>query len=132
MSENLDLVRSICTAWGRGDFSSNDWADERIEVVVGDGPEQGRWHGRDGMEAGWRGFLGAWGDYRVEVDQFRELDSERVLILMRHGGYGRASGLGDKQLTTEGANVFQMRDGKVVRLLLYWHRDRALADLGLE
>ncbi len=84
------------------------------------------------MEAGWRSFLGAWGDYRVRVDEMRELDADRVLILMHHGGYGRASGLGDKQLTTEGANVFHMRNGKVVRLDLYWHRDRALADLGLE
>ena len=93
--ENVQIVRSICAAWGRGDFNSNDWADERIEVVVGDGPEQGTWQGRDRMEAGWRGFLRAWGDYRVEVEEFREPDTERVLTLMRHGGYGRASGLGD-------------------------------------
>jgi ketosteroid isomerase-like protein len=50
---------------------------------------------------------------------------------MQHGGHGKASGLGDEQLKTEGANVLHIRDGKVVRLVLYWHRDRAFADLGL-
>ena len=71
-------------------------------------------------------------DYRVVADEYRELDGERVLVLMQHGGYGRASGLGDQQLRTEGANVFHIREGKVTRLVLYWHRDRALSDLGMD
>ena len=132
MSENLDLVRSIYADWERGDFSRADWADPKIEVVAADGPEPGTYRGHEGMTTGWGGFLGAWGDYRVVADEYRPLDGERILVLMQHGGYGRASGPGDQQLRTEGANVFHIREGKVARLVLYWHRDRALADLGLE
>src|SRR6185312_3644615 len=132
MSENLDLVRSIYADWERGDFSSAEWAHPDIEVVVADGPEEGTWRGHASMATGWRGFLRAWGDYRVEVDEFRELDGERVLVLMQHGGHGRASGLGDMQLKTEGANLLHFSDGQVTRLVMYWERDRALADLGLK
>jgi ketosteroid isomerase-like protein len=131
MSANLDLVRSIYAAWERGEFASRDWAVPEIELATPDGPEPGRYIGHAQMASGWREFLKAWGDYRVMADGYRELDGERVLVLMRHGGHGRASGLGGKQLTTEGANLFQVRDGRVARLVLYWHRDRALSDLGL-
>jgi ketosteroid isomerase-like protein len=36
------------------------------------------------------------------------------------------------QVATQQATVLRIRDGKVVRLALYWDCDRALADLGLE
>jgi hypothetical protein len=84
-----------------------------------------------GLQSDGAGPLAAWADYRVVADKYRALDDERVLVLMQHGGHGRASGLGRGQLMTEGANMLHLRDGKVVRLVLYWHRDHALADLGL-
>jgi hypothetical protein len=37
-----------------------------------------------------------------------------------------------EQLAMRGANLFEIRDHKVIRLINYWDRDRALADLGLE
>jgi ketosteroid isomerase-like protein len=131
MPSNLDLVRSIYAAWERGDFSSVEWADPGIELVIADGPEPGVWMGLAGLLEGTRGLLDTLADYRVEADDYRELDCERVLVLMRHGGRGKASGLAVGQLTTEGANVLHVRDGNVERLVLYWDRDRALADLGL-
>jgi hypothetical protein len=66
------------------------------------------------------------------ADEYRALDAERVLVLLTARARGRASGLVARQGGTEGANVFHVRNAKVKRLLIYWDRDRALADLGLE
>ena len=118
MSENLDLVRSIYAAWERGDFSSAEWADPEIEFVIADGPDPGRWTGlrRDGRGAGATG-LSAWEDFRAEADEYRELDDERVLVLVHFSGRGKTSGLDLGQMRRRGANLFHIRDGKVTRLV---------------
>jgi ketosteroid isomerase-like protein len=130
-SGNLEFVRSIYAAWERDDYSSTEWAHPDVEFVMADGPDPGSWRGRAGMAKGWRAFLSNWGDYRFEVEEYRELDAERILVLIRVRGRGRTSGLELGQVGAEGANLLHVRGGKVVRLVLYFDRDRALADLGL-
>jgi hypothetical protein len=45
---------------------------------------------------------------------------------------GKSSGLEIAQARRQGASLFQFRDGKVFRLVLYWDRERALSDLRLD
>jgi limonene-1,2-epoxide hydrolase len=132
MSENLDLVRSICAAWERGDFSSADWADPMIRYVWADGPTPSGSTGVSQMAAGWRAFLDNWMDLRIDVDEYRALADGRVLVLMQRTGRGKASGIELGQMQTHGAAVFGLHDRKVSTLVVYFDRDRALADLGLE
>jgi hypothetical protein len=93
MSANLDLVRSIYADWERGDFRSTEWADPEIEYIAADGPSPGRWEGLAGMAKGWRDFMDAWEDVRAEAEEYREIDGERVLVLIRQHGRGKLSGL---------------------------------------
>ena len=131
-SSNLDLVRSIYAAHERGDYSSVEWAHSDIELVVADGPSPGTWRGLTAMAESMRDSLSAWQGARTEAEEYRELDDERVLVLTRRSGRGKASGLELEQLETRGATIFHVRDGKVTNYIVYYDRDRALADLGLE
>ena len=129
--ENLETVRPIYAAWARGDFTSAEWAHPDIELVVADSFAAGTVTGLAGMAAAWHDWLSTWEEYRVEVDEYRELDDERILVLMLHCGQGKTSGLDVGQTKRAGANLLHVRDGRVTRLVLYWDRERALADLGI-
>ena len=134
VSANLDLVRSIYAKWERGEFGVADWADPEIEYVIVDGPEPETWTGLAAMAEGMREFLRPFEGLRMVVDEYRELDAERVLVLVHLGGRGKISGVDLDQITSSGmcADLFQIRDGRVARLVVYYDSDRALADLGLE
>ena len=132
MSENLDLVRSIYAAWERGDFSSAEWAHRDVECVFAGGPDPGSWTGLTGMSEGMRSWISAWEEFRVEAEEYRELDEERVLVLVQLSGRGKTSGLEIGQTRVGQANLFHIRDGKVSRVVIYLDPERALADLGFE
>jgi ketosteroid isomerase-like protein len=100
-----------------------------IEFTSADGPDPGRWTGVASMAEVNRDFLSVWHDWRLEAEEFRELDNERVLVFTRRGGRGERSGL---EVSEPAANLFHLQGGKVTKLLFYWERNRALADLGLK
>src|SRR4051812_20205007 len=131
MSENLDLVRSIYADWERGDYSSAGWAHPQIEFVIAGLPDHGSSKGAAAARQAWDQFLNAWEGHHVEVEEFREVDDDRVLVLGRFVARGKTSGLDVQQTRTEGANVLHVRDGQVTRLVVYFDRDHAFADLGL-
>jgi ketosteroid isomerase-like protein len=132
MSENLDLVRSIYAAWERGDFSSTDWADAQIEYVVADGPSPEGRVGLAGMAEGSRDWFEAWEELRFAADEYLELDDGCVLVLDHYVGRGKTSGLDIGQTQSTVAHVFHVRNGRVSRLVGYFDRDRARAELGLQ
>ena len=129
-------MRSIFADLERGDFvrafqSAAEWAHPEIEYVVADGPEPGSWTGLAGMAEAWRGVSSAAENHRLLAEAYRELDDQRVLVLLDNSGRGKTSGI-DLHQVRGGASLFHLCDGKVTRVVTYWDRDRALADLGLE
>ena len=91
-----------------------------------------RAHGRARRDGGGLARLfGASEDLHVEADEYRELDDERVLVLVH------ASGRGKSEWNRVGGDDGRRapiprprRQGD--RLVIYLDRDRALADLGLK
>ena len=131
-TQNVDLVRSIYADWERGDFTRVDWADSQIEFMGVGFLDSGRWIGPESGRQAFEGFRSTWEGYRVVVDEFRELDDDRILVLARRTGRGKMSGLELAQMRTEWATLFHVRAGKVTRVVVYAERDHAFADLGLQ
>ena len=121
--ENVELVRSVFAATERGDFSDAGWAHSEIEYVIVDGPEPTAYKGLAGLAQAMR--------YMGLLEECRELDAERVLVLLHPSGRGKASGLELDALSTQQAQVVHVRGGKVTKILVYYDRERAFADLGL-
>ena len=87
------------------------------------------------MAEGARNTLEVIADQHIEAEEYRELDDMRVLVLDRRSGTWKQSGIGfgkSTALPAMGAHLFHVSSGKVTRLVAYFDRDRALADLGLE
>jgi ketosteroid isomerase-like protein len=126
--ENVDLVRSIYATVGRGDYSSADWASEDIEYVVADGVAPATLRGRDGLVLAMRDAFSVMEDWRDLPEQFRELDADRVLVLSKFSGRGKTSGLAVEQ---DVAQLFEIHEARVTRIVVYFDRTLALSDLGL-
>src|SRR2546423_7383539 len=133
MSENLDLVRSLHrNHFERGEFFAHaEWAHPEIECVMVDGPAPDRGSGLAGMARVWRDFLAAYDDFSVTVEEYREIDARRVLVLLRFSGRGRTSGMEIGSMSTRNASVYDIDGGFVRRLALYLDRDPALPQLRL-
>ena len=123
----MEVVRSILSNWKRGDYSSVDWADPDIEFIAPlDGIET---RGLDEMGRRWRAFLGAWEHFATTPERFIDVGDDRVLALVHFQGRGRTSGAPTTSFS--GGQLFTLRDGKVVRLVLYSTRAEALEAAGL-
>jgi hypothetical protein len=57
-----------------------------------------------------REYQNHWEDYRAEAEEYRELDDERVLVLVHASGRGTASGVEFGQAR---AHLFHVCDGYV-------------------
>jgi ketosteroid isomerase-like protein len=128
--ENVELVRSIYAGWGSGDFSSAVWADPEIEFAFVDGPEPGSWSGRSAMAQRYGEWLSGWKDFRAELEELIVVDSTRILAFVHNSARGRVSDV--KMDERSVANLFEINSGRVTRVALYWDRNRALQDAGLE
>ena len=100
--------------------------EPKIEYVVADGPEPGSATGLDGLVKAMRSAFSVIENWRDEAEDYRELDAERILVLSKFSGRGKTSGL---QTSQKVAQLFEIHDGKVTRIVVYFDRERALADL---
>jgi ketosteroid isomerase-like protein len=128
---HVEIVKIGLDAWNRRDI------DAVIEILHHDAElipmravfEGTVYHGTGGFRTFLRDMGEEWENFRLEPDEFRELDDARVLVLGRLQGRGKASGV---EFDTPAAWVCELRDGKVAKVQFYAHEDAARDDLGLD
>jgi ketosteroid isomerase-like protein len=132
--ENVEIVRRLYRAWERGDFWAHPEAfapDVRSARVMSPEAEgaglSGEWQGTDGLIENTRLWLSAWNDLRVQAQEFLEA-GDRVVVFTRQTATAKASGI---PLDREFADVWELRNGKVVDVRFYWRREDALEAAGL-
>ena len=84
--------------------------------------------GFDDFIGTWREWVSAWETWVMTPTDFVEVDEDRVLIPMTVRARSKTHGV---EMAIEGANLVTIRDGKVVRLELYFDQSAAHAAAGL-
>jgi uncharacterized protein len=129
--ENLEIVRSIVE-----DAVEGRWEESARQL----GPDA-EWHGTvGGLTEGsvWRGSeeirrlfeqedAEAWEERRLEAEEFIDA-GDCVVVLLHEFRRGKGSGVA---METDTAVVYEMRDGRVVRIQGYMDRAEALEAAGL-
>ena len=132
MSEqNVQLVREFLEAGQRQDWErAADLLDPNAEMhgTVGGLGEGQVYRGLGEMVEEYEKVdLEAWDERRLEPTQFLHTD-DLVVVLLHEYRRGKGSGV---ELEDDTAAVFQVRDGRVVRVQGYMDQDEALKAAGL-
>lgn len=131
MNGNVATLEALYDAINRADLEAI--LHLQAEDVVWDGPEvfpdlAGPHHGHDGVRAYAGSLTDAWEEFTVRPERFVEL-GDRVLVLTREQGRGRASGIEVQSRPT--AHLWTLRDGRVARFQVFWEREEGLDAAGV-
>jgi ketosteroid isomerase-like protein len=109
--EDVDVVSAIYERGQRGD-AARDLLDPDIEWSTPH-PDASAIHGREKVVEFLRSYAGAFHDYRIELEEIRDLGDHRVLARFSESGRGKGSGVETHLRATA---IWTVRDGKAVAL----------------
>ena len=122
---NAELLAPIHEEWGRGNWRLRfdlyhpdmewGWSDE----FPGLG---GVYKDTRNPNPRLRAWLSEWENWRAQAEDYLEF-GDHVVVLARYHGQGRGSGV---EIHQEGAHVFELRDGKIVRMEIFASREKAI------
>lgn len=129
--EDIEIVRDQFEAVNERDFErATDHYSEDVVLIVPpaeSAPEPGTYEGKEAVGEWFGNWFRAFRrDYHFEIVEAREL-GDLILIVARHGGKGRASGI---EVRGELSYLYRVKDGKVAHLRIFPTRQEALDATG--
>jgi ketosteroid isomerase-like protein len=141
--ENIEVVKAASPPTGTeltALFADDAGAPKRLEAAAplfhpefefevhsGVG-ERLRGKGLDQLAASWREWTQPFEVFRTEIEEFIEVDDNRVLVLIRDHVQPKGAA---SEIESLGCNLWTLRDGKVVRIDFYPTREQGLEAAGL-
>jgi ketosteroid isomerase-like protein len=125
---NVEVVRRGYEAFGRGDLgAAMELFHPDVEWHDPERPGGGTYRGHEGVLRNLAEWLEGWEEFRLEPEEFLEA-GDQVVVLVRQSGRGKGSGV---EIEGRLAQVFGLREGKVVWARTYTSREEALKAAGL-
>ena len=128
--ENVEIVRRAYAAFNRGDPEGLDGvisADCVMDWSQSQGPEKGVYHGLDGAARWIAAIREAFEEFELAPSEYIG-SGDRIVVPTRVTGRGRGSGVA---VDASGTTLWEIRDGRVDRFVLYQSREEALEAAGL-
>lgn len=123
----MELIQQTFVVWG--ETGEPEWAivDDEIEAHDHDILDAGEYRGRAGVERWLADWGSAWTEFSMEPEEFIDAGNQ-VIAVIRMKAKGRGSGV---EVERQDAIIYELRDGKIVRLDYYNNRKQALEAVGL-
>jgi ketosteroid isomerase-like protein len=128
--ENVEIVRKTIQFWNEGDFESiRPFFDPAVvfDRTRSMGTMTGVYEGIEDAERLLLEWSGSWQEYHSRIDEYIDVGDD-VVVVGVFKGRGRASGATVEATITQ---VYTVRDGKIVRHVLFQNRADALEAVGL-
>jgi uncharacterized protein len=128
MRDNVEIVRRLYDAWGRGDIPGPvELLEDNVEYVNPPGAiEPGTRTGVTEFALAGQRLLDSWEFWRAESLETKAV-GDRVAVLVRYRARGRGSGA---EVEGSESALFTFRDGKVVRYEWFHGQGDAFEALG--
>lgn len=126
--ENVGLIQRMYEAFHAGDTDGAlAYFARDVEVDASIRVDEGIGHGRDAVYAMVAGWVGAWDEWREEIEEIRDLGGQVLVVSTQHGR-AKESGI---EVETRYAVLYDVHGDKITRMALYSGPEKALAASGL-
>jgi ketosteroid isomerase-like protein len=128
---NTDTVREAIEAFSRGQLEESLSAfhpDVVWEVDQEFFLEGGTYRGHEGVLEFWGQWRDAFEGFELVIEECEAVGEEHVLVMSR--AQGRGAGSGAPVGSPAFAHVYELRDGRIVRMLMHPSREEALRAAG--
>lgn len=113
---SVETVRRMYAAFHGGDASAAlDHFDGDVVLDATRRLDGGVARGRDALASTIVNWVGAFDDWHEHIEEIEEVGG-RVLVVLTQHGRGKGSGI---EIQTRYATLFEIGDGKIVRMTLY-------------